>query len=84
MNELWGAVVEKWKAAGVKWFGDFNVAGQAVDGFAHYHIFEVKDVMTVRQMGLDISRGELDKYVARFSFTIGWGYPGLDEFWKSS
>jgi hypothetical protein len=76
-SEQAGVMLEKWKASGVKLLADFNVAGNAVDDFAHFWIYEVPDVAMVREMTQDITR--IGKHMEKFSLNVGWGYPGLLE-----
>jgi hypothetical protein len=62
-------LVEKWKSEGVKFLGSWE--GGQLDGFGHYLILEVDDVVKIRRMDEELAR-EFSKYVTRFSFHVGW------------
>jgi hypothetical protein len=82
VDELWNEMATKWKSAGVRLVGYFGAHGEALDGFGHNYIFEVDDVEIVRKMDDDIVRGELGKYIERFSFHIGCGR-GVEDWWRA-
>lgn len=75
MMDLWAQYAEKWESRGVRRLDVWHGYGEGVDGFGHYLIFEVDDAKVVHEMARDIQRGELGRFVERYSMHIGWGMP---------
>jgi hypothetical protein len=82
--EVMRQTFEKWKSSGVKLIGYFGAHGEALDGFGHNLILDIKDVNQVQEMDADIFGGGFGKFIEKFSLHIGWGLPLLEDIWKSS
>lgn len=82
-GDLLTQMMKKWKASGVKLIGYFGAQGETLDGFSHNMILAVDDVTKALELDADITGTEFGKYIERFSLVIGWGFPPLEELWKS-